>query len=124
VMAKYRPMPPSHLLGGSPYIAPRYSFDSFEGFLNAKLLVEILQQADRLQAPLPERDRPDTEKIIALREQIPQAAATVQAFDLGIDTPVSFSQGSNQALNKVYYTKISNGRFVSIQDWEQWTDPQ
>lgn len=51
LMARYKPIPPSQLLEGGYQPLP-YSFVSFEGFLNAKLLVEILQKADQ-NRPIP-----------------------------------------------------------------------
>ncbi len=44
MMERYQPMPPPQLLDGTYQPLP-YSFVSFEGFLNAKLLVKVLQKA-------------------------------------------------------------------------------
>lgn len=44
LMDKYNPMPPAYLLSADYEPLP-YSFVSFEGFLNAKLLVETLKEA-------------------------------------------------------------------------------
>ena len=52
LMDRYHPQPPAELLN-EPYEAPTYSFISFEGMLNAKLLVKML---DKL-GPDPKRKR-------------------------------------------------------------------
>jgi ABC-type branched-subunit amino acid transport system substrate-binding protein len=95
--------PPVHLI--EPGYKPlRYSFVSFEGYLNAKLLVEILKR----MAPQFERKR------------IKTVVEGVRNLDIGIDTKVSFSNVRHQGLNRVYYTMYDGGRFVTISDWQRW----
>jgi ABC-type branched-subunit amino acid transport system substrate-binding protein len=80
------------------------SFVSFEGFLNAKLLVEVLRRAgDSLQ-----------------RDQIRRAAESVNNFDIGLDERVSFTPARHQALNRVYFTTVKDGKFVPLTNWEGW----
>ena len=115
-MDRYRDasMPPDSLLYPHGKTAEReyaplpYDFISFEGYLNAKLFVAILQRmgANPRRADL---------------------AATVLAmdnFDLGIRQPLSFGgdTGRRQASDKIYYTVIRDGRFVPFGDgeWEAW----
>ena len=43
LMDRYKPMPPRDLLD-EDYAPPRYSFISLEGYLNARLLVEVLRR--------------------------------------------------------------------------------
>ncbi len=106
LMDKYRPAPPRDLLA-SAYEAPRYSYISFEGYLNAKLLGTIL-----------ERMGPDPQ-----RRNIRKVAESIEQFDLGIGVPVSLAldkKGKHQGIDKVYFTVVSDGRFVALDDWEKW----
>lgn len=73
VMDKYNPMPPADLVEAD-YKPLQYSFVSLEGFLNAKMLVEILQHMD---------DQPG-------RAQIAQTVENIHGFDLGMGEPISF----------------------------------
>jgi len=101
---KYNPMPPQELIG-KEYEPLQYSFISFEGFLNAKLLVEIL----RRMGSTPETAR--------LREVV----ETVSDYDIGIDVPVSFGPRKHQGLDVVYYyTTAREGRPIPIRDWRKW----
>jgi ABC-type branched-subunit amino acid transport system substrate-binding protein len=78
------------------------SFVSFEGFLNAKLLVEVLRRA----GDMPQRD------------QIRRAAESVKDFDIGLPERVSFTATRHQALNRVYFTTVKDGNFVPLTSWE------
>lgn len=99
----YNPTPPSHFMMPG-YESPRYSFVSFEGFLNAKLLVEIL---NRIGSHL-------------VTARIPEAVARVRNYDLGINTPITFGADRHQGLNRVYYTTVEAGQFVTLTNWERW----
>ncbi len=81
-----------------------YSFVGFEGFLDAKLLVEVLKQMD---APF-------------RRERIAEVVEDLSDLDLGIGFPVSFGPGKHQASDKVYYTVVEEARFVPLLDWRRW----
>ena len=100
LMNRYAPQPPADLLQDS-YTPFDYSFVSLEGFLNAKLLVEILH---RLGAA-PQRN------------QLEDAVFSVEDFDLGIGEQVSFGPDRRQGLQRVYYTVVDAGRFVPLDDW-------
>ncbi len=104
-MAQYSPVPPAELLN-EPYRAPQYSFISFEGFLNAKLMVQVL---NKMTPPLRQTD-------------IRAAAESLENVDLGIDVPISFGPQRHQALHKVYCTVVADGLFVPLPDdgWEKW----
>ncbi len=86
----YRPLP--------------YSFVSLEGFLNAKLLVQILNKL----GPVPVKFR------------IKEAVESLRQLDLGIGSPVSFGPGKHQGLNRVFYTTLDGNKFVPFASWEQW----
>lgn len=85
------------------YPVLRYSFVSFEGFLNAKLLVEVLRRAG-----------PDADPTRLLR-----AAEALRDYDLGIGTPVGFGPDDHQALERVYFTTVADGRFVPLRSWNE-----
>jgi branched-chain amino acid transport system substrate-binding protein len=115
-MDRYRDalMPPDSLLypggktEGSEYAPLPYSFLSFEGYLNAKMFVAILQRmgADPQRAGLA------------------QAALTMGEIDLGLGQRLSFGGATDrrQASDQVYYTVVQNGQFVPLEDgdWEAW----
>ncbi len=102
LMIKYNPLPPAGLTAADYQPLP-FSFVSFEGFLNAKLLVEILEQL----GPNP------------TREQIPEAVESIQNLDLGINTPVSFGPEQHQGSNTVYYTTVKDNQIVPLEEWYQ-----
>jgi branched-chain amino acid transport system substrate-binding protein len=123
LMDLHKPLPPPELLDEA-YDAPTLSFNSFEGFLNAKLLVEILKKV----GPEPKRER------------IKEAVESIRGLDLGIDRSglasktnpaqagepaevrVSFSPQRHQGLDQVYFTLVVDGRFVPLTDegWKRW----
>jgi len=103
VMKRFSQMPPAHLMDPGYKPLP-YSFVSFEGFLNAKLLVEILR---RMENPLD-------------RKSLRDAVESTGEFDLGIETPVSFGPEKHQGLDTVYYSTVENGSFHPIKDWNRW----
>jgi hypothetical protein len=82
----------------------RYSFVSLEGFLDARLLTEILRRMDG-----------DFD-----RKRLKTVVEALHGFDLGLESPVSFGPGRHQGSDQVYYTTVQDGRFVRIDDWEGW----
>ncbi len=101
MMDRYDPQPPSELLK-EDYTPFSYSFVSLEGFLNAKLMVEILRRLG---------DQPD-------RNKLEEAIFTIRDFDIGISERVSFGPDRRQGLQQVYYTVVESGRFVTLKSWE------
>lgn len=104
LMDRYNPMPPPDLVEKGYRPLP-YSYVSLEGFLNAKLLVGILNKMG---------------KDIG-RDRIRKVVESIDKFDLGIDVPVSFGPKKHQGLDKVYFTTVSEGRFVRLDDWKRWS---
>lgn len=103
IMDYYNPAPPGGL-AEEGYKPLPYSFVSFEGFLNAKLLVEVLRNMKTL----------DDKKLIK------PAMEGIKDLDLGIDAKVSFGPTRHQGLDVVYYTTVRDGKFVPLSDWEGW----
>lgn len=102
LMEKYHPTAPAAALGN--YQPLRYSFASFEGFLDAKLLVEIFKRMG---------DNP-------ARSSLRQTVEGIKNFDLGIDVPISFAPDKHQGLEKIYYTTPREGKVVPLTSWQQW----
>jgi ABC-type branched-subunit amino acid transport system substrate-binding protein len=117
-MDRYRAasMPADSLLypdgktAGREYAPRSYGFTSLEGYLDAKLFVEIL----RRMGAAPDRAR------------LPRTAMSMERFDLGMATPLSFggAGGRRQASDQVYYTVVRAGRFVPLREgeWRAWAD--
>jgi branched-chain amino acid transport system substrate-binding protein len=103
MITRYDPSPPSDVVTSGRQ-SPPYSFTSFEGFLNAKLLTEILRGVDE---PLSRA---------SLRAFVDEA----RDYDIGIDSVVSFGPDRHQGLDNVYYTTVRDGRFVPLTDWRRW----
>lgn len=103
LMERYNPAPPAELMPAD-YESSRLSTVGFEGFLNAKLLVEVFR---RLGPDL------DNTRIAATVEGI-------KNLDLGIDRGISFDPYNHQGLNAVYFETVENDRLVPLTDWSSW----
>ena len=102
LMALHDPSAPQELLTES-YTPFSHSFVSLEGFLDAKMMVEILRRLGET----PER--------YALED----AVFSITDYDLGIGEAVSFGPERRQGLQKVYYTVVDEGRFVPLHNWQE-----
>ena len=103
LMERYNPPVPAEL-AEEPYKPFPQSFVSLEGFLNAKLMTEILRRLGMDPS----------------QSRLEEAVFSVQGFDLGIGEMVSFGPDRRQGLQTVYYTIVRDGRFVTLDDWESW----
>ena len=104
LLARHRPQLPEGLGDSVQRGGSHLSFVSLEGFLDAKLLVEVIRRAKG------EIDR----------NSLHTAFSSLNNFDLGIDGDVSYAFGRTQGLNQVYYTRIEKGRLVPLDDWARW----
>lgn len=100
-MTQNAPNVPEKFVSEEEYKTFDRSFVSLEGFLNAKLMTEILTRL----GPEP------------TREGIEEAVFSVQGLDLGIGETVSFNEDRRQGLDRVYYTVVEEGSFVPLRDW-------
>jgi ABC-type branched-subunit amino acid transport system substrate-binding protein len=102
LMDKHHPDPPDAAEAG--YKPLKYSFVSLEGFLNAKLLVEVFRKAGPGLTP----------------DKVKDAAESIRDFDLGLeeDAKVSFGPDRRQGQHRVYFTVVKDGRFVRLDDWK------
>ena len=81
-----------------------FNFAGFEGFLNAKVIVEALR---RMHGDL------DPARLKTVVE-------SMRDLDLGIDAPISFGPNRHQALQYVYFAGVERGRWVPVVDWQRW----
>ena len=102
LMRRYDPVAPAELVKEA-YSPFPHSFVSLEGFLDAKLMVEILRRLGNAPS----------------RDALPRAVFSVKDYDLGIGEQVSFGPARRQGLQRVYYTVVDEGRFVPLDDWRE-----
>ena len=105
LMFQYDPQLPEdleRLSRDTPYQPLARGFVSLEGFLNARLMTEILKRLGR---------RLD-------KSRLEQAVFTVRNFPLGIDQTVSFGPDRRQGMQRVYYTVADGNHFEMLYDWE------
>ena len=100
LMARHDPRIPAEFADDEYRPLPQ-SFVSLEGFLNAKLMCEILGRFDGEPR----------------RTGLEEAVFSIRDFDLGIGERVSFGPDRRQGLQRVYYTVVEGGRFVPLRDW-------
>jgi ABC-type branched-subunit amino acid transport system substrate-binding protein len=97
----YRPAP---AFADSDYRPMPVSAASLEGYLNAKLMAEILARASR------------AENLGDLRA----AAESMSEVELGIGAPIGFSPADHEGLKQVYFTRVRDGRTVPLKDWSEF----
>tara|TARA_R110000868_G_scaffold161466_1_gene391872 strand:- start:5172 stop:6374 length:1203 start_codon:yes stop_codon:yes gene_type:complete len=85
-------------------MTPELNFISLEGYLNAKLFVEILKSIGPKLT----------------RKGFIQRAKYLKNIDVGLGEPVYFHQNGNQALKKIHYTEYFNGLTREITDWNRF----
>ncbi len=105
LMFQYDPQLPEDLdklTEGESYQSLARGFVSLEGFLNAKLMTEILR---RLGGRLD-------------KSRLEEAVFSVRNYSMGIDEPVSFGPSRRQGMQRVYYTVADGNHFELLDDWE------
>ncbi len=102
LMALHAPPSAPRELSNEDYTPFSHSFVSLEGFLDAKMMVEILGRLG---------DSPE-------RGALEDAVFSIAQYDLGIGETVSFGPDRRQGLQKVYYTVVDDGRFVPLHNWQ------
>jgi branched-chain amino acid transport system substrate-binding protein len=76
------------------------TFAGFEGFINAKILMEGLRRAGNQPT----------------REDLIDALETLDTYFVGIGAKISFGPNDRQGIDQVYFTRIENGRVVMFTD--------
>lgn len=79
------------------------NFVGFEGYINAKVLVEGLNRAGRELT----------------RESFLAAISSMSDFSLGGGVNLSFGPDDHQGMDTVYFTRLHEGRFVLLEDWAE-----
>ncbi len=79
------------------------NFVSLEGFVNAKVLVEIIKQAG------PE----------ITREGFIQAAESLKDFDTQCDSKITYSPTDHRGIEKIYYTIFDKKKYTPIENWSE-----
>ncbi len=105
LMYQYDPELPEDLekvAEGEPYQPLARGFVSLEGFLNAKMMTEILRRLG---------GRAD-------KSRLEDAVFTVRNFPLGIGESVSFGPNRRQGMQRVYYTVADGSHFALLEDWD------
>ncbi len=103
LMEKNPPAPP---VEADPEYRPlKYSFTSFEGYLNAKVMIRILAEFDK-----------------SSELGLVKVAESLKDIDLGIDVTVSFGPDQHQGLDRIYFTTVKDGKFVPMgeEKWKSW----
>lgn len=77
------------------------NFVGFEGYINAKVLVEGLRRGGRNLT----------------RESFLTAIASMTDFSLGGDVRLTFGPNDHQGMDKVYFTRLHDGRFILLDNW-------
>jgi ABC-type branched-subunit amino acid transport system substrate-binding protein len=77
-------------------------FVSLEGYIAAKIFVEGVKKAG---------SNPTRENVI-------DGIESIKDLDIGIGTPITFSNTEHQASHKVWPTKIKSGKFATF----NWSD--
>lgn len=91
-----------HELLAKSYPGDEPNFVSFEGFINAKVLVEGLKIAGRE----------------LIREKLVDAMEAMKDVDVGIGAAIRYGPQDHQGLDKVYFTKIQDGKVILFTDWK------
>ncbi len=81
------------------------NFVGFEGYINAKVLVEGLRRAGR----------------DLTRASFLEAIESMTDFSLGSDVRLNFGPTDHQGMDKVYFTRLHEGRFLLLDDWNGLT---
>jgi branched-chain amino acid transport system substrate-binding protein len=102
-MKRFNPQVPEALR--DPTYRPReYGFGSLEGFLNAKLFVEVLKHA--------------TEPLT--RQSFVKSLESIGTQNTGLREKISFSHTDHQALDSVFFTTIKKNKYIELTSWEDF----
>jgi len=101
LMSKFGPTAPAGFDAGG-LDSKRLGFGSLEGFLNARLLVEILKRIPRNRLT---------------RSEFTRTANHLSTLDVGLRANLAFDELKHQASSAVYFTTASQGQFVEVKEW-------
>jgi ABC-type branched-subunit amino acid transport system substrate-binding protein len=98
-MDRYAPTSPAGTGGGYTPKA-RYTFGALEGYLSARVFLQILQKAGR----------------DLTRLRFYQAAESMGRFDVGLGVPAELSASRHQALETVWFATVSKTKWAAVRD--------
>ena len=99
VFEQFSQLPPQDIMSAN-YQAPGFSYGSLEGYVNAKIFVEILREL----GPKLEKNR------------IRKVLSNMKRLDIGLGQRVSLAECSVP----VYFTTVADGKLVPLKDFSQW----
>lgn len=79
------------------------NFVSFEGYVNAKVLVQALRRVGRE----------------VTRERFIEEVEQMEFYSPGIGANISFGKKNHQGLDRVYVTMVKDGKLVLLNEWSQ-----
>lgn len=85
----------------SGFKSRRYSFTGLEGFVNASILVQALQNTGSALS----------------RARCYRTIESMTGTDIGMGESLSFSRDEHQALHAVYFNTVQGNRWVPVDDW-------
>ncbi|MBH48297.1 MAG: hypothetical protein CME71_09035, partial [Halobacteriovorax sp.] len=85
-------------------MSEEFNFISLEGYLYAKIFVQILSECGPKVS----------------RNSFMQKAQTLKNLNVGLDEDASFSSKENQALHRIYFTEYFNGASRLVKDWNRF----
>ncbi len=85
------------------YPGDQPNFVGFEGFVNAKVLVQALRRTGR----------------DLTREKLIEAFEQLDFYSPGIGANINFSAENHQGLDQVYMTLVKNGKLALVNDWSE-----
>jgi len=103
LMERHAPKPPD-VADVKGYTPLGFNFAGFEGFLNAKVIVEALRRTN---------GNLDASRFKGVVE-------SMRDLDIGIAAPISFGPDRHQALPYVYFAAVEHGSWVPLADWKRW----
>tara|TARA_R110000868_G_scaffold117600_17_gene312684 strand:+ start:31123 stop:32349 length:1227 start_codon:yes stop_codon:yes gene_type:complete len=85
-------------------LSGEFNFISLEGYLNAKVFVQILN-----------KNGPKLS-----RNSFMEKAYSIKSLNIGLSETVNFSSKENQALHEIYYTEYFDGESRIVKDWNRF----
>ena len=82
----------------------KFNFISLEGYISAKAFYEYIKQPNATIS----------------RDAFVKAIKNSSPIAIGLDEPLIFKKGSNQATDKVYFTSFEEYQPHEVQDWEKY----
>lgn len=103
VFDRYSQLAPKDIMG-KDYRPLSYNYTAIEGYVNAKIFVEILQAlGPRLQ-----------------KEKLPETLSRFNRIEIGLGKALDDDLSIHKNIGKVYFTTVENGKLVPLKDFSIW----